>query len=128
MKTNIFENLHDSIVDKILIDKTISKLEIYLTNIVDGLKSKWLVSCFDIMKFNGASRFTIVRDHIDVYDLVEIEDIECLEWKNRLIEMGLKSPKDLSVKKLYFASGVFDGANGEGGIEIICRRFTVQKI
>jgi hypothetical protein len=123
-----FDQLHDSIIEEVSIDPVLLTLRIVLGQGTGGEAVYWEVKAAGLLKISAASRFTVARDYVDVYDVVEIFDEECDEWSRRLTAMDLGPGQDLTVHKLLFASTVFDGDHGEGGMVVVCRSFKIRRI
>ena len=127
MKTKKHQQLHDSLIEEIRIDPLLSKVEVVLGNRANEKIDKWLVTCVNIVRIK-ASSLCPERDFIDVYDLVEIFDEECLAWKRQYAELTGIRPSELTIYKLLFASMVFAGADGKEGFEIMCQQYSVKRL
>lgn len=103
-----------------------NSLDVYLRNRHQDQEQNWRVEITGIFSISAFSRFTVARDFVDVYDLIEIFDEERDLWKARVEEMRVVDQFGNSVHKLLFASEVFDGGE-QGGIVVICRNYKVSK-
>lgn len=127
MKRNrIIQQLHDSTLEQLEVDRTLSNLSIKLSNGNPDSRRIWEINIFGLLELRASSQFSLVREYLDIYDVVEIHDEECRLWQNRVVDSGVEDELGTAVHKLLFASVVFGGVHKDEGIVVVCRRFKLR--
>ncbi|MFN4806135.1 MAG: hypothetical protein ACK56K_10365 [Akkermansiaceae bacterium] len=125
---NVLHQLHDSVIDDVVINKSITIMTLILSNGAPPNRQKWELKIYGILAIHASSYHSIIRDFVDVYDVVDIHDSECLLWESRIAESGVNDDLGKRVHKLLLASAVFDDDGNQGGIVVFCRKFISSRL